>query len=249
MKGLINRLFKSKEGLKPLKKPQKELWSPIDYNLLFNSDQYDGQSISKVRVGELRINSNKVIASDPFLISHMKPFTLRIENGNFPVDVIFIELETAGRRIGLVKLTLSEHKAIKWQLAVTESDDTNKLEDEAYIGYPVNAGLGCFVDSEFAKEFDKIMDAHYKVNGNDSNYYDDVLASEFKANALDQNDKDDIGDFANHFPNKERLNNVVIFSSGIGDGSYPSYWGLTDQNEVCELVTDFLIIDPIDGNS
>lgn len=32
---------------------------------------------------------------------------------------------------------------------------------------------------------------------------------------------------------------IIIFFSGVGDGSYPSYWRLDNQREVCELVTDF----------
>jgi hypothetical protein len=36
--------------------------------------------------------------------------------------------------------------------------------------------------------------------------------------------------------------NVAMFSSGIGDGSYYSYWGCTDDSELVCLTTDFGIL-------
>lgn len=114
----------------------------------------------------------------------MEPFLTEIQNGNHPVGMVFIDLENDGRRVGLSRLKLTEQKATKWQLAVTENDDTSDLEDDSYIGYPVDAGLGCFIVAEFARTFDEIMDTHYKTNGSEFNYYDDVLASEFKLNAF-----------------------------------------------------------------
>ncbi|PRS80614.1 hypothetical protein C6348_08240 [Bacillus sp. YBWC18] len=35
-----------------------------------------------------------------------------------------------------------------------------------------------------------------------------------------------------------------MFTTGFGDGMYPSFWGLDDENgEPACLVTDFLIMD------
>ncbi|WML52275.1 DUF4241 domain-containing protein [Neobacillus sp. PS3-12] len=36
---------------------------------------------------------------------------------------------------------------------------------------------------------------------------------------------------------------ISMFSSGWGDGSYPSFWGLDENGDVICLVTDFLITD------
>lgn len=33
--------------------------------------------------------------------------------------------------------------------------------------------------------------------------------------------------------------NIIAFSSGLGDGVYPSYFGYDENNEICCLVTDF----------
>ncbi len=38
----------------------------------------------------------------------------------------------------------------------------------------------------------------------------------------------------------DELGNIITFSSGFGDGSYPSYWGYDEKDEICCLVTDFV---------
>jgi hypothetical protein len=37
--------------------------------------------------------------------------------------------------------------------------------------------------------------------------------------------------------------NVIAFSSGYGDGSYPSYWGHDLTGQRVALVTDFVVLD------
>lgn len=37
--------------------------------------------------------------------------------------------------------------------------------------------------------------------------------------------------------------NVAAFSSGWGDGGYPSYWGFDAEGQLCCLMTDFCILD------
>jgi hypothetical protein len=32
-----------------------------------------------------------------------------------------------------------------------------------------------------------------------------------------------------------------MFGSGFGDGSYPCYWGISEDENICSLVVDFLV--------
>lgn len=41
--------------------------------------------------------------------------------------------------------------------------------------------------------------------------------------------------------------NLVAFHSGIGDGSYPSYWGFDERGALVALLTDFRIVDLGEG--
>jgi hypothetical protein len=33
-----------------------------------------------------------------------------------------------------------------------------------------------------------------------------------------------------------------MFQSGYGDGIYPAYWGMTNDNEIVSLVIDFFVL-------
>jgi hypothetical protein len=35
--------------------------------------------------------------------------------------------------------------------------------------------------------------------------------------------------------------NLLLFGTALGDGSYPSFWGLTEGGEALWLVTDFFL--------
>jgi hypothetical protein len=43
-------------------------------------------------------------------------------------------------------------------------------------------------------------------------------------------------------PSSERDENIICFSSGWGDGSYPSFFGFSAEGRLCALVTDFFIL-------
>ena len=40
----------------------------------------------------------------------------------------------------------------------------------------------------------------------------------------------------------DRRHNVVMFSAGLGEGSYASYFGIDDAGDICTLVTDFQLL-------
>jgi hypothetical protein len=40
-------------------------------------------------------------------------------------------------------------------------------------------------------------------------------------------------------PDTTREENIICFSSGFGDGTYPSFFGFGPNGPVCQLVTDF----------
>jgi hypothetical protein len=47
-------------------------------------------------------------------------------------------------------------------------------------------------------------------------------------------------DFA---PFEGKPENIICFSSGFGDGCYPSFFGWDAEGKVCALITDFCLFD------
>ena len=179
----------------------------------------DTVSLQEVSVGELHLPTGKIIAGDPFFIFDSKPFKTKVNPGNYPVKLLIYKVEENHYRVAFAKIQFSDNQATHWTLAV-------------------DAGLGCFTDQETNAIFNSVMDKYYKDNP-DKNYYDDVLAEEFKTASGQHPLSRDLGDWVNHFPKQGGNRNVIMFASGWGDGSYPTYWGTDSNGNIVELVTDF----------
>lgn len=67
------------------------------------------------------------------------------------------------------------------------------------------------------------------------NYFDDVLDAELRPSYRPTRD------WANHRPEPSKPANVMVFSSGFGDGAYSNWWGFAGE-VVCCLVTDFEVL-------
>ncbi|NJK95710.1 MAG: DUF4241 domain-containing protein [Bacteroidales bacterium] len=41
----------------------------------------------------------------------------------------------------------------------------------------------------------------------------------------------------------DKEHNIIMFSSGLGDGLYPAYWGLDENGKPIKLLVDLLVIE------
>jgi len=214
-----------------------------NYNDYFDKDVFNETPLTYLSLGEVAIPTGQIIVCDPLVYFHNSlPFNKRVKPGKYQVTVCIAQTKDSGDRYAVVKLEFSKNKATKWELAITDGQNVSELkDDDEFFGFPVDAGLGCFMDlqtRQFLNEFDEDF---MKKNPN-GNIYDDLFADEFKKNALDQNDPADAGDWLNFYlPNQPELN-VIMFHSGFGDGVYPSYWGTNDSGEICSLIVDFGVL-------
>jgi hypothetical protein len=198
------------------------------YDDAFSSQQYE-----LITPGRLRLPSAKVVACDPFFCSLAVPFARVVRPGDYEVQLCRAESRGFGKRIALARILFQpEAKAVEYEKAIQEGADSNQ--------YFVESRLGCFMDELTRQKFVQVM-AHFYKAAPDGNYYNDKLASEFKKSALYPDDPDDGGAWAVHYLPDSQLN-VVMFASGLGDGAYESFWGLSREKEIVSLVTDFRIL-------
>jgi hypothetical protein len=204
--------------------PNKE--SLIDFDKYFdNNKSYKNKNEVKL-IGELNIFSNKIIACDPFYVSEKftYPFKEFIPNGSYAVYLSYSTVKDWGKRVAFAKIKFNNNKTIRYRVAEFEVKDKNS-ENE----YWVDSGMGCFTDYKTAKIFANDQDVYCKKNKN-GNYYADKLEKHFK-------DKDS---WANYIVGENK--NVIIISSGFGDGSYTSYFGYDSNNKITCLITDFAVL-------
>src|SRR5512140_1376153 len=173
-----------------------------------------------VRAGKLKVSTGKVTAVDPFISVDEKPFTQRVPNGSFPVELCVMRRGPKGRgrgdeRIALARVLFPDKLVERWALAVRPGEDVERLLPGQAYGYGVDSGNGCFADAAASRSQERwsealqaAMDATYKP----TRAWGSIAAGE---------------------------GSVVAFSSGYGDGVYPSYFGFDARGSIACLVTNF----------
>lgn len=207
------------------KRPVK--YSTDDYNRYFDSNTFNGTTLEFLPLGKVALPTGQIIAADPLTSIHERsPFNRTVKPGNYSVTACIAKTEKSGDRYAVVKLEFNNTRPTKWELAVENDNVVVDLkEEDAYVGFSVDAGLGCFCDLQTQNFYNEFVDEFYKNNPS-GNIYDDIIAAEFKKNSIDKNNPKDLGSWLNfQLPNKPDLN-IVMFDSGYGDGLYPCYWGL-----------------------
>jgi hypothetical protein len=204
----------------------------------------DTAKLQEVFIGNLSLPTGMIVASDPFLSWDVKPFRVKVTPGSYPVKLLIYTVEEDHYRVAFAKIVFADQPATHWKLAIADDPqegDVLHMEEGEIFGYGVDAGLGCFTDEETNKLYNKAMDS-LTTNNPNLNYYTDVLEKEFakaETHPLSENG----GSWDNHFPIKgDSTHNVIMFSSGWGDGFYATYWGLSQSGDIVELITDFNVL-------
>ena len=124
--------------------------------------------------------------------------------------------------------------ALHWQMARWTTQDLTGLDEDSFIGYPVDAGIGCFMDTDTQQALLALIE---QANGDEDSAWSDALI-----------DHDGLDEGAEYRPwGEDSPHGLVVFTSGWGDGVYPSYWALDTSGIPVALVTDFLCIQGGDG--
>ena len=165
----------------------------------------------------LALPTGRIVACDG-LIPSLEPFAEAVTPGTYPV-ILSMAIFDYSYWIACAMLRFSDAMPVSWKSA--DPSDQNKLHG---IGYGVDTGTGCFADLSAMK----ILSA------------DEAKYKQLKERVCQPN-----SDWIN-FRVDDRCN-VIVFSSGAGDGRYPSYFGYDAEGNLVCLATDFGIIAPLPG--
>ncbi|QSX77058.1 DUF4241 domain-containing protein [Agrilutibacter solisilvae] len=192
------------------------------------------RELARRRAGVLRLTSGRVVACDPFVNHDRAPFAgPAVAPGAYPVDVIAHRDMPVLAALWLRDPAGIDAATLQWSPALLPGQDAGTLADDRFFGYPVDAGTGCFMDADAAEAIAQRLAQEEDPH---ADYYNHVVAGEMRGQTLD------------HYPMGDgSAHNVVMFLSGYGDGSYPSFWGLSADGSPVLLVTDFLAIEGGDG--
>jgi Protein of unknown function (DUF4241) len=202
----------------------------------------DVRHLSIISVGNLTVTSGRILACDPLAFWEDKPFTRTVPAGKYPVYVTYLwDKDKQYKRVAFARLQFVEGKLpTNWELALQPNQDVTTLGDDELFGYGVDAGTGCFMDADAIDKWKVLVEQRDDViirQASGEDIPDDPISARMRPS-----DEANL-DWWSMTINEETGLNVIAFTSGFGDGSYPSYWGLDESNQPICLVTDFLVVD------
>lgn len=215
------------------------LRSKTDYSTYFAGSQKNTPLV-ELSLGNLYLPSGRIVASDPLVcLGKSLAFDKTLPPGSYPVTAYVRPDKEKGDRIALIKIEFTPDTVVRWEMALTEYDDiTLMTKADDFFGFPVDSGLASLCDADTQELYDAFTDKYYgESSGTD--IYTDYFKTMFEKNAA----TDTGAHWINFTIPHSTLHNVIMFSSGFGDGNYPCYWGVNAGNEVCSLVVDFFVIE------
>lgn len=192
--------------------------------------------------GSLVLTSGKILACDPLAFWEHEPFVRVVPVGTYPIYLTVAQdlKESRHKRVAFARLQfIPNEMPVRWEMAVTAKQNVIALALDQYWGYGVDAGTGSFMDVDAVSQWQILVDtsddtAIRQMTGEE--IPDDKVWTELKKNRAAGRE------WSNFVLSEETGLNVIVFDSGWGDGSYPSYWGFNAADQVVCLVTDFGII-------
>jgi hypothetical protein len=217
-----------------------------DFNLAFTAghrfqrDEYQYE-MEVVLIGDLCLPTGKIVASDPSSLDDYFEdyFETVAPPGTYPVDMALLHGKTTDGsqtflRNACMRIRFQDAPIAEWRMATTRDQNIEELLPFQIYGYGVDAGLGSFADAAGVAA----LLAEYAKQGKEwFDFWEDTIMPALEAaNAISGHHT---RDFANILLDPSSGANLIICSSGWGDGSYASYWGLCKEGAPVSLVTDF----------
>lgn len=193
-----------------------------------------------VRLGEMEIASGQVVVADPaWMWTSDRPIALSVAPGRYAVDLAVADTGDSGQRIALARLRLSSEPAVRWAMAVTETQDVSSLEPGQIFGYGVDTGTGAFIDAGSLVELAAANPDQYGDWRMDQ-WNDWTRQAETTAVQLGI-------PYGHTLITRLGTGDIAFFSSGWGDGFYASWVGYDAADRPVAIVTDFAVITAVNA--
>lgn len=169
-------------------------------------------------IGDLHLPTGALVACDPIILYELEPFSLSLPSGSYPVVLSVAEFGS-DQRVAFATIRVKKTAPARWMMMTVDQPSTPQR-----YGYGVDCGTGCFMDRIAAD----ILKARMKEKE-----FSDAMIAEMRKT---------------YRPTWDWINlpladaNLIAFSSGYGDGMYPTIAGLDERFEITVVITDFIVI-------
>lgn len=202
---------------------------------LLDDTQLAAVALHRTFAGHLPVSSGHLVVCDPLVQAEapaLADYTAPL--GRHPVEIVVHSGRPALAVVWFKPREALTATALHWQMARWTTQDLTGLDEDSFIGYPVDAGIGCFMDTDTQQALLALIE---RADGDEGGEWSDALI-----------DHDGLDEGTEYRPwGEDSPHGLVVFTSGWGDGVYPSYWALDTSGIPVALVTDFLCIQGGDG--
>lgn len=233
----------TKEWMEKYEAIKEKLTCKIDLDAYFTEKMIGKTPIDVLEIGDVPFPTGAIFACDPLIeLEDMEPFMQTIPSGIYPVKICVVPSEKYGDRYACVKVEISHQEPVRYELGMLGNENLDdELEEDAFFGFGVDAGMGCIADVKAQEAFNAYWEQRLKDDP-DIDPYNNLFCDLLEENAKKYPKyQREYGDWLNwNIPNTDC--NVPIFASGWGDGAYPSYFGYDAEGNVCGVYIHFIDI-------
>lgn len=201
---------------------------------LFSKDFVESPLLESFEVGNIYLSTGKLIACDPLITNDMQPFSIQFPKGSFEV---LLHKEKESNCVAYAEIVFSDSEISSWELATTDSQNVKELAEGEVFGYPVESGMGCFMDEETQNSLNALEQRLYRNKGAD---FMGIYEEFFHEHFFDDNGA--IDQYAFLKPSEELPGTIFGFEAGYGEGFYASYIGFDKNKAPVKIITEFIEI-------
>ena len=201
---------------------------------LFSKNFVESPLLESFEIGKIYISSGKLVACDPVLTNNMKPFSTVFPKGEFQV---LLHKERESNCVAYAEIVFNDSEVVKWEMAVTKGQNIKDLSGEEVFGYPVESGMGCFMDFQTQEKLSILEMKLFQRKGDD---FMGIYAEFFHEYFFDE--RGAIDQFAFVKPDEDYPGNICAFETGYGGGFYASYIAFDKDKNPVKIITEFIEI-------
>jgi hypothetical protein len=188
---------------------------------------WDGEILIERReIGRLRLPSGRIVAADAMVEPTLPAFDRAVEPGEYPVHLAIAHFRKGGdQRIAAAWLVFGSNAIARWVPTRLDATARRQPKPGEPAAYGVDSGTGSFLSPEAAASMTAQLSDEFAERVAEQMHATYVHTREWAMVEL---------------PGQL---NLALFSSGLGDGAYASFWGLDADDKPVVLLTDFGLLD------
>ena len=190
--------------------------------------------LTRIDLGRINLPSGRIIAADGLTVEADHASYLQVvAPGEYPVRLHVRDDPDWGQRVAVAELRFAEGTVARWANALVAGNDPS-AEEGLLFGFVVDAGVAAFMSVEARDAYVKDMETAEAEIEDFTDFYTDVIAAAFG---------DTRPSAAIYTVKTDATQKIALFESGLGDGTYPSYFGYDAEGKPLVLMTTFFVIE------